>query len=381
MTKEAQQFTAITRNANDATIKLVGGIKDSTKTVKDIQRDGAAITAGLAKDGKENAQVFKALVMQGGEQAQIAGQALGAASKAQVQGIKNSDDARKQLDDVRAEQEKRKKESEAKAAADAQKAIQELGQSLLNILMPAIKLLTAVINPLAKIVTAIMQQFEKLNGIIQTIIVTGLAYLAYQKMKRATDAATSALGQNPPPGGAGGGAGTGRGGRLAGALKGGIGGVVGGLALGAAADYARENEKENAATGLDIASQAATFAGLGAMLGSIVPGVGTAIGAGVGGVAGAGYGLYQNWGKLFGNVGEEKKMAAGGIVTQPTNILAGEAGSEAIVPLRHLESLRTELETLNKNTIEMLRYMKETADYAKKNVDATKGLSGDLFKF
>jgi hypothetical protein len=355
-------------------------VQDTRKTTQDVNKGYAAAQYGATQDMQKFGKTAAALSFGTDSTSQALMSMQTQANRNTAQGIKSQQDVENQLRLTASEQKKRQ-ESEAKAAADAQKAIQELGQSLLNILMPAIKLLTAVINPLAKFVSAVMTQFEKLNGIVQTIIVTGLAYLAYQKMKRATDAATSALGQNPPPGGAGGGAGTGRGGRLAGALKGGIGGVVGGLALGAAADYARENEKENAATGLDIASQAATFAGLGAMLGSIVPGVGTAIGAGVGGVAGAGYGLYQNWGKLFGNVGEEKKMAAGGIVTQPTNILAGEAGSEAIVPLRHLESLRTELETLNKNTIEMLRYMKETADYAKKNVDATKGLSGDLFKF
>jgi hypothetical protein len=124
-------------------------------------------------------------------------------------------------------------------------------------------------------------------------------------------------------------------------------------------------------------------AAMGAAVGSAVPIIGTLLGGIVGGALGL-YGggtLGKKTGETIMGPGEKPKMANGGIVTQPTNILAGEAGSEAIVPLRHLESLRTELETLNKNTIEMLRYMKETAEYARKNVDATNGLSGDLFKF
>jgi hypothetical protein len=74
------------------------------------------------------------------------------------------------------------------------------------------------------------------------------------------------------------------------------------LGLGAtmAGGYLADQGHEKTGAGLGIAGQAATFAGTGAMLGSILPGVGTAIGAGLGGVLGAGYGLYDNWGTIFG---------------------------------------------------------------------------------
>jgi hypothetical protein len=170
------------------------------------------------------------------------------------------------------------------------------------------------------------------------------------------------------------------GGRLAGGLKGGIGGIVGGLALGAASDYAKEKGMEKTGAGLDIASQAASFAGTGAMLGSVVPGLGTAAGAVLGGVAGAGYGLYQNWGKMFGESGQ-KKAADGLMVNTPTNILAGEAGPEIVAPTKHFENLQNELQTLNKQTAEVIRYMKETAEYSRRSNDSIKNLGGDLFKF
>ncbi len=46
-----------------------------------------------------------------------------------------------------------------------------------------------------------------------------------------------------------------------------------------------------------------------------------------------------------------------------------------------LNNLKQELETLNKQTAEVIRYLRETADYTKQNVDATKSLNGDLFRF
>jgi hypothetical protein len=160
-------------------------------------------------------------------------------------------------------------------------------------------------------------------------------------------------------------------------LKGGVGGLVGGLALDYAADKARESGNTKTAAGLDIGSSALSGAGMGAMMGSIVPGVGTVIGGAVGGLVGGAYGAYQNWGGLTG----KKPMADGGIVDKPTNALVGEAGPEIVSPIKYFENLQTELVTLNKQTVEMLRFLKETAEHTRNTADATKGLGGDLFKF
>lgn len=83
------------------------------------------------------------------------------------------------------------------------------------------------------------------------------------------------------------------------------------------------------------------------------------------------------------------KFAEGGIVTKPTLGLVGEGNSsEAIIPLNKLddivgkkqELLIKELETLNKQTAEMIVYMRETSEYTKRNLDATRSLNGDLFR-
>jgi phage-related protein len=104
------------------------------------------------------------------------------------------------------------------------------------------------------------------------------------------------------------------------------------------------------------------------------------------------------------------KMASGGIVNNPTTLIAGEAGPEAIIPLKNLgdmltakddstvntaglqksgssqgfgndaaEILTGKLDMLNNLTQQMLRHMQDTADNTKKNVDATRSLNGNLF--
>lgn len=374
MTEAAQKLQALSPEVAKASQGMVD-IGKRGGSAAETMRKSAEATEGAAQASKRLSGVAGALSFSTDSTSQAMMGLTKESNRARAQGTETAAAGEKQQREIAEEQQKRQA-SEAKAAVENQKAMQELGQSILSILMPAIKLLTAVINPLAKFVSAVMAQFEKLNGIVQTIIVTGLAFLAYSKLKQARQAA----GQIAGGGGGGGGLGGKLGGKLGGSLKGGIGGIVGGLALGAASDYAKEKGMEKTGAGLDIASQAASFAGTGAMLGSIVPGLGTAAGGILGGVAGAGYGLYQNWGKMFGESGQ-KKAADGLMVNTPTNILAGEAGPEIVAPTKHFENLQNELQTLNKQTAEVIRYMKETAEYSRRSNDSIKNLGGDLFKF
>jgi hypothetical protein len=381
MTEAAQKLQALSPEVAKASQGMADVGKRGGSAAETLKLSAQA-TEGAANAAKRLSGVAGALSFSTDSTSQAMMGLTKESNRARAQGTETAAAGEKQQREI-AEEQKKRQESEAKAAVENQKAMQELGQSILSILMPAIKLLTAVINPLAKFVSAVMTQFEKLNGIVQTIIVTGLALLAYQKLKSARQAA----GQIPTGSGGGGsgglggsGVGKGLGGRLAGSLKGGLGGIAGGLALGAAADYAASNGMEKTGAGLDIASTAASFAGTGAMLGSIVPGAGTALGAGLGAAAGGAYGLYQNWGKLFGESGQ-KKAADGLMVNTPTSILAGEAGPEIVAPTRHFENLQNELQTLNKQTAEMLRYLKETAESTRNSNDSIKNLGGDLFKF
>ena len=59
-------------------------------------------------------------------------------------------------------------------------------------------------------------------------------------------------------------------------------------------------------------------------------------------------------------------------------------GTEAVVTPEQMggiinNSLAGELQTLNRQVAELLKYNKETAEYARRNVDATTSLSGNLF--
>jgi len=124
--------------------------------------------------------------------------------------------------------------------------------------------------------------------------------------------------------------------------KGGIVGLVGGLVadatLGIAKDQAEQAGNYKTAAGLDVGSSALSGAMLGGTIGSIVPGVGTAIGAGIGGLLGAGYGLYQNAGTLFGGDKQQQQ--------KPQQAMAQQAASMSRQSAEELKKLNEQMQLL-----------------------------------
>lgn len=354
MTKEAQQYTAVARNMNGVTMQQASMIKDSTKSLEDMKRAGNAYSVAAVEDKKNIENAGRAIIMGNGELAGTMSNIFKSSTLAVKQGTDTLDGANKQRAEVEKNQAERAK-SQAADAAKTQKSLQEFGQAIMALVSPIINTLLPVINKIIQV----MAEFK----VVTYAVITALIALKATAMAKSL---TSAL-----PSGAGSG--------VAGSL-GKMGGGVKGLGLGAGIGIAGSlaadalGKDTTAGKAADVLGTAGSFAGTGAMIGSLIPGIGTAIGAGVGALAGGAYGLYQNF-------KAPEKMAEGGIVTKPTVVEAGEAGSEAIIPLTSFESLRDELQRLNTQSAEMIRYLRDTADYSKRNLDATRALSGDHFKF
>lgn len=152
LTPAAQEFETVTRHGSRALGALEKDVKDASKSVADVQRTGAQVTAGLARDGKENQALFRANVMAGGELAEISSRALAAANQAQMNDVRTQADEEERLRRVQEEQKKRARESEARTMADAKKALEDLGLAILEGLMPVVRLLTPVLKFFAELV-------------------------------------------------------------------------------------------------------------------------------------------------------------------------------------------------------------------------------------
>jgi len=416
MTKAAQQYTTVAGNMNQVTLKQVSAIKDSSKTLEDQKRIGTEYNAAAVRDKEKLGKTGDALIMAGGDMAGTVGMLTGTANRAIQQGAATDAESLKQQEKI--DEERRKREqSQAAEMGKVDKAMKQIGQAVNDMLAPAINYMTKILVALTTGISTIVTAFSEANIAVKLLIAGIVALslwktreLAMEKAKAVSDkvkeagnaAASLRRGYSPsmplyvqivkglpipetkgaddksPKGGPkdsnkptqpsdGPEKKSGKFGKLAG----GIGGIAGGFALDYLGEKARESGNEKTAAGLDVGSAALTGAGMGAFLGPL--------GAAVGGLAGGAYGAYKNWDTLTGK--DQKKMADGGIVSGPTNALIGEDGPEIVSPIKYFNNLQTELETLNKQTADMIRYLKETAEYSRRNVDATKSLSGDLFKF
>jgi predicted chitinase len=103
--------------------------------------------------------------------------------------------------------------------------------------------------------------------------------------------------------------------RKIGLLKGGVAAAAG-LGLSYGADALKDNGHETAGGLADVGAKALEWGGTGAMLGTAIGPEGTAIGGALGGLVGAGVGLYDNWGNIFGS-SDNKKPAT------PVNSVSG----------------------------------------------------------
>jgi hypothetical protein len=120
-----------------------------------------------------------------------------------------------------------------------------------------------------------------------------------------------------------------------GALRGSVAGIVGGVALDYAGDKLKESGHEILGASADIASSALSFAGTGALLGTMLaPGPGTAIGATLGGIAGAGYGLYNNWAAFTSPKQSEIKSPSSDAKTpEPEKSMPGPEPEKSTAPI------------------------------------------------
>jgi len=189
-TEAAKKFVGTLQNGNAAVNKLADDVNDSSKSLKDMDKTAAGVSVGMAADGERLKQVGSAILMsgKGGEEFS---KALGAANNATRNGIKSTEDQIAFEAKIKTEA-KAQKESEAKAAVDTQKAVQELGQTVLAALLPAIKLLTPIMNTVVGVFGAIVKVMNEYKTVTIALAAAAAAYLIIQKTQQILSAVKAA---------------------------------------------------------------------------------------------------------------------------------------------------------------------------------------------
>jgi hypothetical protein len=233
MTEAARQLQGIApKVANEFNAMTKTAMTHGT-TMKDVERH--FIKAGEASQefSKDMDGTADAIIMGGGKMGGFFNSVLGFSNTLDKKG----GDIGKAFEETAIEQKKREV-SQANDAAQAQKAMQKLGQEILASLLPVFKLLSPIIPPLAA-------AFLTLAGVLTAFKLTLMAVEAFERIKLARESGAGVLGTARAllggKGGVGGGSNvagglaskaTGTAGSVANSAGGGVSKVLGGLAEG-----------------------------------------------------------------------------------------------------------------------------------------------------
>ena len=149
LTEEAQIFESMAGKAADALGDYVDVVKDGNKGIGDVNKATAKFVVGLAEEGKKIGPNFgAALIQAGGAVGQFASLSLAAQTELRDKGIKTQEDYENYMNRVIADGKKRE-ESAAAQAAESEKALKDMANSIYGALQPAIAALTPIVNDLA----------------------------------------------------------------------------------------------------------------------------------------------------------------------------------------------------------------------------------------
>jgi hypothetical protein len=139
-TEAAKQLMALAPEVANASQQMANSAKAGA-TQEQMLKLSAQATAGGIEAAKRYTNVVGVMSFQTGATAQIMGSLQGVANQNANQGIKNAKDAEDQRNKILEKQKEREK-SEAAAVIRTQIALQELGNRILNFLLPAFTWLT-----------------------------------------------------------------------------------------------------------------------------------------------------------------------------------------------------------------------------------------------
>jgi len=205
--KSAQLLSGIAPKAAEGINEMTKTAMTAGTTQKDVSDKFGKAMIGASEAAKNLGQTGDALVLQEGEQAKVVNGLIGAENKMRAKGITTQEEFNEKFAKT-AEEQKNQQESEAKQAVETQQAVQKLGQEILEKLLPIVKSLWSVINPLITTVTGLFTALLKIPYLFETlgvVLAAVTALYAAHKVKLAVGSVRETVGGLFGGGGPGGG--------------------------------------------------------------------------------------------------------------------------------------------------------------------------------
>lgn len=153
MTEASQKLTGVAGEAAQGITEMTQIAMQTGTNTGDVNRKFADFMVRAANAAKNYGTTADALSMKQGVLSTVMNSLLGVENKLRAKGINDTEEFNKQQEEIAKEQLKRQ-ESEAKEAAETEKAVKELGISIMNSLMPVFKVLLSVLNPVIQAIGA-----------------------------------------------------------------------------------------------------------------------------------------------------------------------------------------------------------------------------------
>lgn len=376
MTEAAQNFTALLPNAAKGVADMGNAVKDTSKGLKDVNKSYSQAVIGSAQDAKNlGKEQVAAMSMTGGAMAETALQAQKNANMLHSKNITNAQQYDQLQADLATSQEARQK-STAAAAAEVEQKFKNLGAKLMESLGPAIEALVPEITKLAeqmvdfaiKNMPAIKSALESVVSFVKDLfspegrekvgkqIAEGLGKL----LQMAWDS-FSLFGKKTPNEGNTAENTVGMEGSIPGAADGGIVKARPGGQLIKAAEVGKNEAFVPLPDGNKIPVS----------LDMKMPDFQSIITK-----------EFSSFAAAMQQMESEKPKASSpeDMFASIKDSLFGKSETKASAATNESPSkdLLTELQQLNKQTAQMLAYMRDSTDFSRRNLDAIRGLNGNL---
>jgi hypothetical protein len=397
ITEASQQLTGVLPEAASGLVDMTNTAMTAGTTQQDVTKKFAGAVQGVVTGAENLGDITGAVSMGGGKLGETMNTAAMFALQMKQQGLNTAETVETAFKDVGIKQ-KTQAESQAAEAAKAQLAMRQLGESILNNLMPVVAALLPYVNDFAIGLSNVVKYFLDTEGALQNLgivigtVVAGFVALKTISAARAAKAAMRGTPGNPVhvtgpglggPGGPGSPGGPsapgGQGGRLGKILGTGakvLGKVAAPLAIGMSAYDAFQgfNADKEAEIGEKLKNAGSS------VLSGLTFGM---LGSSPEEIAARKQQLAAD--PLAGAKGKEVPQLPPGfppISEAARKALAGEPEKEqnsAVALGDPLEKLATQLETLNKQATEMIRLLRITVENTGNTVSATRALNGNMF--
>lgn len=378
MTEAAQSFTALLPNAAKGVADMGNAVKDTSKGLKDVNKSYSQAMVGSAQDAKNlGKEQMAAMSLTGGANAEAALQAQKNANMLHSKNVKNADDMDKLQADIAASAEARNASTAAKAA-EAEEAFKKLTSELYQALMPVLAELTPIVTDLGtqmiefakQNMPAIKEGLKMVVDFVKNLfspegrekvgkqIAEGLGKL----LQMAWDSFSIFGKKNQPDADSAAYSSTGYdSGSIPGAADGGIlkaktgGQLVKAAEVGMNEAFVPLPDGNKIPVNLDMKMPQMTD-------------------------------LAKEFSSFKSSFDEQLKKSTGSSTADigemfsgiKDNLFGKSNESSNAGPDMSSKDLLVELQTLNKQTAQMISFMRETTDFGRRNLDAIRGLSGNL---